>query len=104
MEDVIQPHSDAQRDSIHVILQAQADRNDQIVRTSREQLRSELDSMRLRLAPMLDVAQRDRLAREVERGPGPFGRGRGGPPPFGRGGRRGPPPPGGGPPPDRPPN
>jgi hypothetical protein len=97
MESVIQPHSDAQRDSIHVVLQAQADRNDKIMRASREELRTELDSMRLKLAPMLDAGQRDRLAHEVERGPGPFGRGRSGPP-FGRGGHRGPPP-GGGPPP-----
>jgi uncharacterized membrane protein len=91
MEDVIRPHSDAQRDSIRPVLQAQADRNDQIVRTSRQQLRAELDSMRTALSPMLDASQRDRLAREVERGPG-FGRGgRGGPPPF-DGRHRGPPP------------
>jgi hypothetical protein len=102
MESIIEPKNDAQRDSVHVILQAQADRSDRIMRASREQLRAGLDSMRTKLAPMLDSDQRDRLAREVERGPGPFGRGRGGPP-FGRGG---PPPFGGhrgGPPPDRPP-
>jgi hypothetical protein len=97
MESVIQPKTDAQRDSIHVILQAQANHNDQIMRASRDQLRAGLDSMRTKLAPMLDADQRDRLAKEVERGPGPFGRGRGGPP-FGRGGppfgeRRGGPPP-----------
>ena len=99
MESVIQPHSDAQRDSIHAILQEQANHNDQIVRGSRVQLRAQLDSMQAKLAPMLDAAQRDRLAHEVERGPGPFGRGRGGPP-FGRGGHRGPPPGRGGPPPN----
>jgi hypothetical protein len=102
MERVIEPHSDAQRDSIHIVLQAQADRNDRIMRASRDQLRAQLDSLRAKLAPMLDAEQRDRLAKEVEHGP-PFGRGgrpfgRGGPPPFG--GRRGGP---GGPPPDRPP-
>ena len=101
MEDVIQPHSDAQRDSISAILQRQAARNDTIMRASREHLRSELDSMRLALSPMLDQAQRDRLAKEIERGPDPFGRGGRGGPPFGRrGGPRPGGPRGGGPPPD----
>lgn len=96
MERVIQPHSDAQRDSIHGILEAQATRNDQIMRTSRGQLRAELDSMRAQLGPLLDQAQRDRLAREIERGGGrSFGRGG---PPFGR---RGPPPDRRPPPPDQ---
>jgi hypothetical protein len=101
MEDVIQPHSDAQRDSIRAVLERQAARNDTIMRASREHLRAELDSMGVTLSPMLDAAQRDRLAREIQRGPPPFGRGgpgfgRGGP--FGgrrggqHGGRGGPPP------------
>ena len=103
MESVIQPHSDAQRDSIRPILARQAQRNDQIMRTTRDQLRGELDSMRTSLAPMLDASQRDRLAREIERGPAPFGRGgpgygRRGPPPFGRRDGAGEPPPGGPPP------
>lgn len=99
MEDVIKPHSDAQRDSIHTILQQQAARNDTIMRVSRDRLRAELDSMRTALSPMLDADQRDRLAREIQRGPPPFGRGG---PGFGRGGppfgRHGGPPPGGRPP------
>jgi len=102
MEDVIQPHSEAQRDSIRSILERQAARNDTIMRASREHLRAELDSMQVTLSPMLDANQRERLSREVQRGPPPFGRGgpgfgRGGPPFGGRhggphGGRGGPPP------------
>ena len=99
MEDVIQPHSDAQRDSIRPLLEHTAQQNGMIMRDANDHLRATLDSMRTALAPMLDQAQRDRLAHEVGRMP-PFGpgRGRGGPPPFGRGGA---PPDGrGGPPPD----
>jgi hypothetical protein len=93
LEDVIQPHSDAQRDSIRPVLEHIAQQNGAIVREANDRLRVALDSMRAALAPMLDQAQRDRLTREVSRMP-PFGpgRGRGGPPPIGRGG----PPPGGG--------
>jgi uncharacterized membrane protein len=93
MEDVIQPHSDAQRDSIRPVLDRVAQQNGMIMRDANDHLRAGLDSMRSALAPMLDQAQRDRLAREIGRMP-PFGpgRGRGGPPPFGRGG----PPPGDG--------
>lgn len=93
MERVIQPHSDAQRDSIRPLLEHTAQQNGTIMHDANDHLRAALDSMRTALAPMLDQAQRDRLAREVGRMP-PFGqgRGRGGPPPFGRGG----PPPGDG--------
>ena len=103
LEDVIQPHSDAQRDSIRPILEQQAAANAEIVRASRDQLRARLDSMRKTLAPMLDAGQRDRLAKELERMPDPFGRGGpgrgargrvGGPPPRGRVGGQ----PGGAPP------
>jgi uncharacterized membrane protein len=100
MEDVIQPHSDAQRDSIRPLLEQAAQRNGIIMHDANDHLRAALDSMRVALAPILDQSQRDRLAREVGRIP-PFGPGgrRGGPPSFGRGG---PPPDGrrGGPPPD----
>jgi uncharacterized membrane protein len=96
MESVIQPHSDAQRDSIRPILDSVARRNQQTIRDVNVRLRAALDSMKTTLAPMLDASQRDRLSREVEHMPDPFrpgGRGRGGPP-FGRGeGRRGGPPP-----------
>ena len=99
VESVIQPHSDAQRDSIRPILEAVARNNQQAIRDVNTRLRAALDSMKTALAPMLDESQRDRLAREVEHMPDPFrpgGRGRGGrggrggPPPDGR---RGPPPP-----------
>ena len=40
MEDVIRPHSDAQRDSIRTILERQAARNDTIMRATRGHLRA----------------------------------------------------------------
>jgi hypothetical protein len=96
MEDVIQPRSDAQRDSIRPILERVARRNNQEIRDLNTHLRAALDSMRITLSPMLDAAQRERLSAEVDRMPdvlGRGGRGRGGPPPFGPGrpGRGGPP-------------
>ena len=93
LESVIQPHSDAQRDSIRPILEAVARNNQLAIRDVNTRLRAALDSMKSALAPMLDESQRTRLAREVDRMPDAFrpggrgGRGRGGPP----GGRRGPP-------------
>jgi hypothetical protein len=96
MEDVIQPRSDAQRDSIRPILERVARQNNQEIRDLNTHLRAALDSMRITLSPMLDAAQRERLSAEVDRMPdvlGRGGRGRGGPPPFGpgRAGRGGPP-------------
>ena len=100
MESVIEPHSDAQRDSIRPILESAARRNGEVMRSANDRLKAALDTMRLSLMPMLDQTQRDRLSREIDRmppiGPGGRGRGRGGPPgPFGRGGPPGdrPPPP-----------
>jgi hypothetical protein len=92
LEDVIAPHSSAQADSIRPILERGAQHNAEIVRGTRERLKTALDSMQLTLAPMLDPDQRERLAREIEHMPDPFrpgGRGRGGPPGsgFGRGGQ-----------------
>ena len=97
MEEVIQPRSDAQRDSIRVILERVARENQHVIRDLNAHLRAGLDSLRMTLAPMLDAAQRDRLSAEIDRMPEAFGRGgrggRGGPPPFGPGrpGRGGPP-------------
>jgi hypothetical protein len=89
LESVIQPHSDAQRDSIRPILEAVARTNQQAIRDVNGRLRAALDSMKSALAPMLDESQRDRLAREVDRMPDAFRPGgRGG---RGRGGRGGPP-------------
>jgi hypothetical protein len=98
MERVIQPHSDAQRDSIRPLLEHAAQQNGVAIHDANVRLRTMLDSMRVSLAPMLDSAQRDRLKAELDRVPDPFrpgGRGRGGPgggPPAGLG-RGGPPPP-----------
>ncbi len=88
MEDVIQPHSDAQRDSIRPVLETVARKNNQAIRDANVHLHASLDSLRTVLTPMLDAAQRDRLTAEVNRMPDPFRRGG---PPFGRGGRGGPP-------------
>ena len=99
LEDVIQPHSQAQADSIRPILEKLAQGNQIIVRGANEQLRARMDSAMADLKGVLDEIQRQRLADEARRIPplGPGGRGRGGP---GRGGPgRGGPPPDGGPPP-----
>lgn len=100
MEEVIAPHSDAQRDSIRPVLERFGQQNIQIIREANTHLHTTFDSMRTTLAPMLDATQRDRLSAEIDRIPNPFrpgGRGRGGPPGrpgFGRGGQPfdGPPP------------
>jgi hypothetical protein len=87
MEDVIQPRSDAQRDSIRPILESIARRNNQEIRDLNMHLRAALDSMRTTLLPLLDAAQRERLSNEIDHMPdvlGRGGRGRGGPP-FGPG-------------------
>jgi hypothetical protein len=88
LESVIAPHSSAQADSIRPILEKGVQRNQEIVRGTRDRLKVAMDSMQAQLAPLLDADQRSRLAREIEHMPDPFrgGRGRGGPP--GRGGSR----------------
>ncbi len=92
MESVIEPHSDAQRDSIRPILENAARQNGEVMRSANDRFKATLDSMRFSLNPMLDQGQRERLSHEIDRMP-PFGpgggrgRGRGGPPGgFGRGG------------------
>lgn len=102
MLETIRPNSPAQRDSLRPILERTAARNDTIIRAANDALRTELDTLRARLAPLLDSGQRARLAEEG-RLPEPFRPGprdqrppdRGGPPPD----RAGPPPRRGGPPP-----
>lgn len=108
MEDVIQPRDSMQRSKIEPILEATAARNDSILHGTNEQLHAALDTMRARLAPMLDANQRERLDQAATLAPPirPAGDGegrsdRGPPPPRGDGGpppRRGPPPDGRGPP------
>jgi hypothetical protein len=104
MEAVIQPHSDAQRDSIRPALEHIGELNQQVFKDANAHMRAGLDSMQATLAPILDAKQRERLAAEVRHGP-QFGRGRGGRgggSGFGRGGfgRGGPPGDGPPPPPD----
>ena len=107
MEEVIAPRDSGQRSQVEMILRATAARNDSILHGTNEQLRSALDSMRARLAPILDAGQRERLDRAASLAPplragGGEGREGRGPPPQGEGPppRRGPPPDGRGPPPD----
>jgi len=107
VEEVVRPRDQAQRAALRPVIEATARRNQQIVRGANARLRAELDSMRARLAPRLDAAQRERLDRFLPPpfGPPPPGHPRpgdarpppGGPPPPGEG------PPFGAPPPDRPP-
>ncbi len=101
MEDIIQPRDAAQRAQIHAALEATALANDSIIRSANDHLRSALDSMRARLAPLLDAAQRARLDEFAQVKPDfapPGGRGPpGAPPPDGPPGDRGRPPPGRGP-------
>jgi hypothetical protein len=102
VEEVVRPRDEAQRAALRPLIEATARRNQQIIRGANVRLRAELDSLRARLAPRLDAAQRDRLDRFL---PPPFGPP---PPPPGGPAPRGddPPPPGEpgyGPPPDRPP-
>lgn len=100
---VIRPRDDAQRDAILPAIQATDRRNQQIVRSAREQMRAALDSMRAQLAPRLDAEQRARLDDFARMAPPPPIGGRpGGPGMPGGGGpgmRGGPPGEGWGPPP-----
>jgi hypothetical protein len=91
LESIIQPRAD-QADSVRLVLEATARRNQQILDRAQRELRGELEAMRVRLAPLLDDAQRARLADESN-----FGNPLRPPPPRGArprdGGRRRPPPP-----------
>jgi hypothetical protein len=95
MHDVIRPTTPAQWDSLRPYVEITARRNEQIRRGMHEALRQEMDSLQLRLRPMLSAEQRARLQEFARRPPPP---GPGGPPPR-RGG--GPPPREEGPPPPR---
>jgi hypothetical protein len=120
VQEVIEPRAE-QVDSIRPILDANAHRYDSLVSTARAGLGLVLDSMKLKLAPLLDASQRERLARmttlpdanrrpprqgEQPREDGPGGQQQGNPPRAGGPGgqqQNNPPPRPGGPPPDRPP-
>ncbi len=109
LRDVIRPTSDSQWNAIRPLIEANARRNQEMRRAQDDAMRATLDSLKAALMPMLDAAQRERLARFVPRRPGggPPGS-RGGRPDGPRGPREGPdggppggpePPPGGSPPP-----
>ena len=70
MEEVIQPRPDQVR-ALRVILDSTALSNQRVIDSARGRLHVALDSLRLRLAPMLDDAQRDQLA-QMSRLPYPF--------------------------------
>lgn len=88
VQQVIRPTSDAQWNAIRPLVQAAADANAERRRAHDGAMRASLDSLKTQLDPLLDAAQRERLARFVpdRRGPPPFrrgpgrGRDRGGPP------------------------
>ncbi len=61
VEAAIQPHSDAQRDSIDGAVQKVATDNAATMSAAIRQTRARTDSLRVVLAPMLDSAQRVRL-------------------------------------------
>jgi hypothetical protein len=77
MLDVIQPRDTIQREAIVPILEETAQENQALFEGTRESLRAGLDSMRVRLAPLLDADQLRRLEREARFRGGPR---RGGPP------------------------
>jgi hypothetical protein len=104
MEEIIRPHSPAQWDSLRPFVDAAARNNDEALDAANARIRAGFDSMQVRMVPLLDEAQRERLAEFVRtapllRHPAP---GRKGPPPHrGPHGEYGPPP--HGPPPHGPP-
>jgi hypothetical protein len=71
MMEVIRPRDDAQRDAILPVVRATDERNRQIIQTAHAELRATLDSMRARLAPQLDAAQRARLEEFARMAPPP---------------------------------
>lgn len=80
---VIRPTSDSQWNAIKPLIEATAEQNAGMRRLHDSAMRAALDSLKARLDPMLDAAQRERFARFAPgRGEGPSGRfrpGRGGP-------------------------
>jgi hypothetical protein len=90
MRQVIRPRDAAQWDSLRPALEATAQQHHAIRRRMHDGMRASLDSLRIRIAPLLDEEQRARLD-DFARRPPP--RPRGGPPPGPAGGW--PPPPGG---------
>ncbi len=69
MERIIEPRDEQQRQAIRPILEATADRNHQIDRGSRDQLRAALYAMIADLGEHLDDGQRQRLEEFARRPP-----------------------------------
>jgi hypothetical protein len=61
VDSAIKPRSDAQRDSVDIVVQRFTSDNTATMSTARRQTRAHTDSLRVVLAPMLDSAQRVRL-------------------------------------------
>lgn len=74
---VIRPTSDSQWNAIRPFVEAAARENEERRRMHDGSMRASLDTLRMRLDPLLDASQRERLARFVPGRPG----GPGGPPP-----------------------
>lgn len=70
LDRVLEPEGD-QTAAIRTILEATAARNGRIIGNARDALRTELDSMKLRLAPLLTDRQKRRLD-AMEPVPDPF--------------------------------
>lgn len=87
MEQLIQPHDDAQRYRLRPFFEATDRSNRAIVDGARTSMAAALDSLRLAIGPLLDPAQRQRLTRfgGPPQGQSAPGVGRPGPPPGGRG-------------------
>ncbi len=82
VREVIRPTSDSQWNAIRPVIEATAEQNGRMRREHDGAMRATLDSLKARLDPMLDAAQRERFARFVPGRGGPPGRfrpGRGGP-------------------------
>lgn len=69
MERLIQPRDAAQREKLKPLLEDQDRRNRAIVDGARTQMRSGMDSLVVRLTPLLDDDQLSRLKDFAERGP-----------------------------------
>ena len=76
LEDVIQPHSDEQREAIRAVLDAAGPGFIAIMEQTREEMKALRDSVRRALEPLLTEEQLKRLEARTRLGPGPF--------PFGR--------------------
>jgi hypothetical protein len=66
-ERLIEPRDETQREAIHAVLSAAAERNRATMEGAREEIRASLEEMREELEPLLDEDQRERLEAEAKR-------------------------------------